>query len=328
MSQSVPAAGVDDLASFAAPRGAAARAASALIETTKPRITRLVTITSGMGFVLGCLGRSWSLQELAITGIGAVVGTSLSAAGANALNQWAERDRDARMPRTARRPLPQGRLKPATVALVGAALAAAGVLVLLAACGWVAAMVSLATVLLYLFIYTPLKPITPLATVVGAIPGALPPVIGWAAAPGAGGQGLETLAQPWPWALFAIMFVWQIPHFLAIAWMYRDDYAAGGYRVLPVVDPSGRRTARSILAWSLVLIPATVAPALMMHAAPASLYAIIAIVLGVGFFALSLRLARTRERADARRAFIASIVHLPVVLATLVAFAVLSKVLF
>jgi protoheme IX farnesyltransferase len=307
-----------------------ARTVGALVETTKPRITRLVTVTSGVGFALAALSQRWELGQLVLAGAGAVVGTSLSAAGANSLNQWMERERDARMPRTMSRPLPEGRLKPGAVAGLGVALGAAGVAVLWVACGAVPAAVSLATILLYLLVYTPLKPVTPWATVVGAVPGALPPLIGWTASRAADGVGIESLREIGPWAIFAIMFVWQIPHFLAIAWMYRDDYAAGGYRVLPVVDPSGRRTARSIVLWSLVLIPATVAPALMreMKSAPASLYAIIAGLLGVGFFLLSLRLVRTRERADARKAFIASIVHMPLVLMLLVAFAVMSRVLF
>jgi heme o synthase len=326
VSQSVHATAVESLVSE--PRGAAARACAALIETTKPRITRLVTVTSGVGFVMAALTQPWDPAQLLLGGAGAVVGTSFSAAGANALNQWWERERDARMPRTSGRPLPEGRLKPAAVLTLGAALGALGVATLWAACGLVPATVALTTILLYVLVYTPLKPVTPWATIIGAVPGALPPVIGWTAARGAGGSGLEALQELGPWALFAIMFVWQIPHFQAIAWLYRDDYASGGYRVLPVVDPSGRRTARSIVLWSVALVPATVAPALLMKSAPASLYGIIAALLGVGFFLLSLRLVRTRERADARKAFIASIVHLPLVLVMLVAFAVMSKVLF
>jgi protoheme IX farnesyltransferase len=326
VSQSVPATAVQSLVSE--PRSAAARACGALIETTKPRITRLVTVTSGVGFALAALTQRWEPGQLLLGIGGALVGTSLSAAGANALNQWLERERDARMPRTAHRPLPEGRLKAPAVLGLGLALCAAGVAVLLAACGPTPAAVSLATILLYVLLYTPLKPVTPWATIVGAVPGALPPVIGWTASRAAGGVGMGSLAEVGPWALFAIMFVWQIPHFLAIAWMYRDDYAAGGYRVLPVVDPSGRRTARSIVLWSIALIPATVAPALLMKPAPATLYAIIAGLLALGYLLLGLRLVRTRERADARKAFIASIVHLPLVLMLLVAFAVMSRVLF
>src|ERR1043165_9021747 len=282
------------------PRSVAARTAGALLETTKPRITLLVTITSGVGYALSALSRSWEPGPLAVSAGGALVGTALSAAGANALNQWLERDRDARMQRTAGRPLPEARLTPVAVFGAGCLLSLVGVLTLWAACGPTAAMVSLATILLYILAYTPLKPVTPLATIVGAVPGALPPVIGWAAA--RADLGYLSLADRGPWILFAIMFVWQVPHFLAIAWMYRDDYAAGGYRVLPVVDPSGRRTARSIVAWSVLLIPVSIAPALLMAPAPASLYAVIAGLLGVGFFLLTLRLVRTRERTDARKA--------------------------
>ncbi|MEX2219900.1 MAG: heme o synthase [Phycisphaerales bacterium] len=323
MSQSVQATAVESLVE--APRAGLLPCAAAIVETTKPRITRLVTITAAVGFALGAIDRRWELGELLIAGLGVLAGTALSAAGANSLNQWLERERDARMPRTAGRPLPEGRLKPGAVVIAGSLLALVGVLTLWAACGPIAALVSLTTILLYLLCYTPLKPVTPLATVVGAVPGALPPVIGWAAARYT--EGPEALLHVGPWALFAIMFVWQVPHFLAIAWMYKDDYAAGGYRVLPVVDPTGRRTARSIVAWSLLLVPATVAPALLMDAAPASLYALITLIMGLGFFGLSWRVVRSGRREDARKAFIASIIHLPLVLVAVVAFAVISRVL-
>lgn len=296
----------------------------ALIEASKPRITRLVTITSGVGFVLAALPRHWELGELAATAIGALVGTALSASGANALNQWMERDRDALMPRTCDRPLPQRRLAPPTALLAGTILAASGVGILWAVCGAAPALVSLTTVLVYLLAYTPLKPVTPLATLVGAVPGALPPLIGWSAA---AGTGLRSLVEPGALILFAIMFIWQIPHFLAIAWMYKDDYRAGGYKVLPVVDQDGRRTARSILLWSLALAPATVAPVLLMHGAAAVVYGVLAAAMGIAYAYLASRVIVTRERRDARRAFIASVIHLPVLMAAMVLFAVVSRVL-
>jgi protoheme IX farnesyltransferase len=234
------------------------------------------------------------------------------------------RDRDALMPRTCDRPLPQRRLAPGTALTAGMILAAAGVGILWALCGLAPALVSLTTVLVYLLAYTPLKPVTPLATLVGAVPGALPPLIGWSAA---AGTGLRSLIEPGALILFAIMFIWQIPHFLAIAWMYKDDYRAGGYKVLPVVDQDGRRTARSILLWSLALAPVTVAPAWLMHGAAAVAFGVLAGAMAIAYAYLASRVIVTRERRDARRAFIASVIHLPVLMAAMVLFAVVSRML-
>jgi heme o synthase len=231
------------------------------------------------------------------------------------------------MPRTSGRPIPHGRLSAGAAFLAGLAIALSGVLILWALCGVVPATVSLSTILLYVLIYTPLKPVTPLATLVGAVPGALPPVIGWTAAVQGAGESWSALVHPAPWLLFAIMFVWQVPHFLAIAWMYKEDYAAGGYRVLPVIDPDGQRTSRAILRWSVLLLPASVAPALLMAAPFATAYAILAVAMGLGFMFLTWRLVHTGARADARRTFFASIVHLPLLLGTLVALSVLSTLL-
>lgn len=297
--------------------------AGALIEASKPRITRLVTITSGVGFVLAALTRRWEFADLVLTAAGALAGTALSASGANALNQWMERERDALMPRTCDRPLPQRRLEPQTALAAGSILAAAGVGLLWALCGAVPALVSLTTVLVYLLLYTPLKPVTPLATLVGAVPGALPPLIGWTAA---AATGARSLTEPGALILFAIMFIWQIPHFLAIAWMYKDDYRAGGYKVLPVVDQDGRRTARSIVLWSVALVPVTVAPVVLMHGAVAVVYGVLAGAMGVAYLYLCLRVLIGRQRGDARRAFIASVIHLPVLMAAMVAFSVLSRI--
>lgn len=294
----------------------------AIVEASKPGITRLVTITSAMGFALAAAGRRWEAAELAIVAACCLVGTALSAAGANTLNQWMERARDARMPRTRRRPIPRGSLSPSSAAWSGAALAALGVVTLWAGCGWAPAMVSAATTLIYLIAYTPLKPVTPLATLVGAVPGALPPIIGYTAAAGPAG-----LSSPMAWVLFAIMFVWQVPHFLAIAWLYREDYEAGGFRVLPVVDPTGRRTARSILLWSAALIPVSMAPAGWMDRAPGVAFGLITFFMGAAFLLLGLRLVRTQDRSDARRAFFASIIHLPLLLVAVVAFSLVSIVL-
>jgi heme o synthase len=322
VSQSVQARHVERLA--AAQEITLRSSVAAVLEASKPRITRLVTITSGVGFVLAAIGRSWTTGELLVAAMGALVGTALSAAGANTLNQWMERERDARMPRTMTRPIPEGRLMPGLALAAGVAMCLVGLGVLGLMCGIAPMAVSAATILTYLLCYTPLKPITPLATLVGAVPGALPPMIGWSAAmPQA---GFESLLLPGAWALFLIMFIWQIPHFLAIAWMYKDDYAAGGYKVLPVVDPSGRRTARAILVWSVALVAITLTPAWLMNPAPAAVYAAVAGLMGVGFLMLTLRVVRTRERADAKRAFVASVIHLPLLLVVLVTFSVLSTV--
>jgi heme o synthase len=296
---------------------------SAIIEASKPRITRLVTVTSGVGFVLAAMPQRWELMPLAVAAVGALAGTALSAAGANALNQWMERDRDALMPRTCNRPLPQQRLSPGAALAAGSVLAISGIVLLWALCGLAPAMVSLATVLVYLLLYTPLKPVTPQATLIGAVPGALPPLIGYSAAAGSA----ASLLEPGALSLFAIMFIWQIPHFLAIAWMYRDDYAKGGYRVLPVVDRDGGRTARAMLLWAGLLIPAALAPAWTMKPVAAAVYGVLAVAMGLAYFWLTLRVARTRERADARRAFIASVIHLPLLLVLIVACAGLSRLL-
>jgi protoheme IX farnesyltransferase len=306
-------------ASIAAPSPLAA-----IWEATKPRITRLVTITSGIGFTLAALPRRWEWTELAVTATAVLLGTGLSAAGANALNQWLERDRDALMPRTCNRPLPEQRLSPAAALAAGSVLAVAGVGLLWGLCGPAPALVSLTTVLVYLLLYTPLKPVTPHATLVGAVPGALPPLIGYSAA---AATGLRSLIEPGALALFAIMFIWQIPHFLAIAWMYRDDYAKGGYRVLPVVDSDGRRTGRAMVLWAALLIPAAMAPAWTMKPVAAWAYGLLALAMGVGYLLLVVRAAQSKERVDARRAFIASVIHLPLLLMLIVACAALSRML-
>ena len=310
---------------------------SSIVELTKPRITKLVVITSGVGFALAALGRTWSggISELLIAGCGCLCGTALSSAGASALNMWWERTRDARMPRTARRPLPLGRLSPRTALVSGLMLCVLGILILSAACGPAPAMVAAITVVLYVLVYTPLKTITTLNTIVGAVPGALPPMIGWTAgaAPAAAywastasadrlNDSLASLTDPAGWSLVVLMTVWQIPHFLALAWMYRDDYALGGYRMLPIEDPDGRATMSTVLIWAVALIPVTLAPALLMRDRLGPLYVTLASVLGIAFVYLCLKLARDRSRANAKRVFLGSIAHLPIILITLVVDAV------
>jgi protoheme IX farnesyltransferase len=276
-----------------------------------------------VGFVMAAVAREWRVWQLVVTGLAVLIGTAMSAAGANAVNQWMERDRDAVMPRTQRRPLPQHRVTPGAVLATGVSLCVAGVAVLLVA-GPLPALISLACIVSYVAIYTPLKTRTTLATFVGAIPGALPPLIGWTAASGL--PGFEPLRQAGGLSLFALMFAWQIPHFMAIAWMYRDDYARGGYMVLPVVDPSGRWTSLTIALWTLALIPATLMPAKIMPDRLGIAYLVVAGVTGLGFAALAARLIFSRGRAQAKAVFFGSITHLPVVLVVMVGEAVVRAV--
>ncbi len=297
-----------------------------IVELTKPRITRMVTITSGVGFILGAVTQHWETWDLAFRAIVCLAGTAFSASGANALNQWWERDRDAVMPRTCGRPLPTDRVTPDQALGWGLAFSIFGI-ALLACIGLAPALVSLATILIYVLLYTPLKPITTTNTLVGAIPGALPPLIGWTAAASGnalrgGWAGAQSLLEAGGWSLFALMFVWQIPHFLAIAWMYRDDYAKGGYRMLPISDPDGGMTATTIFTWSIVLVPATMAPAILLRDRLGSVSLFAAALLGIAYVALCYRLWRTREVKHARAVFFASIVHLPLLLLVLVADAV------
>jgi protoheme IX farnesyltransferase len=274
-----------------------------LVALTKPRITALVLVTTYVGFYLGARGGfAWTYVLHLLAGTGLVCG------GTSALNQWWERDRDARMRRTARRPLPGGRLDADTALAFGIALAVVGLAELAMFVNILAALVTALTLVTYVFVYTPLKTRTWLCTVVGAVPGALPPVIGWAAARGALDAGA--------WSLFAILFVWQLPHFYAIAWMYRDDYARGGFPMLPVLDTTGARTTHHIVAWTLALVPASLLPALL--GLVGAWYATGAVALGLGFVALSAALAAQMERTAARRVFLGSILYLPALFGLLV----------
>lgn len=333
----VSAAGALDDSSVGRGGDDAARAGfvAAVIELTKPRITRLVTITAGVGFALAAVAGgaggvgSWSVGRLATALIGCLIGTALSSAGANALNQWMERSRDALMPRTRHRPLPEGRLSPAVSLLTGVLLCWLGVMVLLLLAGPAPAAVSLATILLYTLIYTPLKPVTGWATIIGAVPGALPPVIGWASATADPIQSnpLLPLLSAGGWSLFALMFVWQLPHFWAIAWMYRDDYALGGYKVLSVTDKSGFATRAAVLLSSIVLLPATLAPVWAIGGGLGVVSLAVAIATGLAFIGLCVRFAVVGGRDAARVVFFASIIHLPLLLMVMTADALASAVL-
>lgn len=296
-----------------------------LIATTKPGITKLVTITAMVGFILAALGQPWGRVELALAMVACAVGTALSASGANALNQWMERRRDALMARTARRPLVTGTLTPRGVLIFGVVMCVAGIAVLWMMLGIVPAAVSLACVVSYLAMYTPMKPISPWSTVIGAIPGALPPLIGWSGA--SPGHGWSVLIEPGGLSLFVLMFMWQLPHFLAIGWMYREDYARGGYRVLSAIDPRGRTTAWVMLATAAVLLPATLMPVWAMPGTLGPVSLGVGLVTGLVYLWLTTRLVRSHTRERARTVFFASIMHLPLLLVVMVGEAVVGVVL-
>lgn len=307
---------------------------AAVVELSKPRITRLVTMTAGVGFVLALVqrlasqGRGWTTTELAIGAAGCLAGTAVSSGGANALNQWWERVRDARMKRTMNRPIPAGAISASLGLWAGLVMSVVGVGLLWVACGPSAAVVSLATILIYVLVYTPSKIFTPWNTLIGAVPGALPPLIGWCAASavGTGGDGWWAgLAEAGGWSLFGLMMVWQIPHFLALAWMYREDYAAGGYKMLPSVDPTGRITAWTTFVGAIVLVPVTLWPVVAIPGALGIGFGAVAVLSGVVFVAMAARMAfvtwgsHAEQRARARAVFLASIVHLPLLLVAMTA---------
>lgn len=291
--------------------------AKAVVTTTKPGITRMVTITAMVGFVLGAWqGGAQSLSSLLWLGVIVAVGTWFSAAGANALNQWWESSLDARMRRTRKRPIPAALVQSATVLKIGLLCALGGTAILMLA-GPVPAIIGLSCSISYVLIYTPLKTRSAWCTLIGAIPGALPPLIGWTAASG-GGWDFAHMLDPGGQSLFWLMMVWQIPHFMAIAWMYRTDYADGGMRMLPVIDPAGKGTSFVVLLTAVLLIPATLAPAVAMPQLVGLAYPVVALVSGVWFLWMCIRLARTRTDAMAKKVFFASIAHLPLLLLVMV----------
>ena len=286
-----------------------------LIDLAKPGIVKMVAITTGVGFALGGVATAWSRENLILIGLACMVGTVLAAAGANVLNQVMEIGRDAAMPRTASRPLPAGRVTPAFAWFFGIALTMLGCAVLAIGAHPVAALVALSTTIIYLAGYTLLKPVSPVSTLVGSVPGALPPLIGWAAAWGGTSGGLDRFA---PWTLFLLMFVWQIPHVLAIAWRYRDQYSQGGHLVLPVVDPTGVKTSWAVLAWSLTLIPVSLLPVRAMPGVLSAATLFVATVAGLAMLYSAVQFVIGRTDKDARSLFIASIMYLPVVMLTMV----------
>jgi protoheme IX farnesyltransferase len=271
---------------------------------TKVRITALVLVTTAAGFLLASSARLDSAL-LAWT----LLGTGLAASGAAALNQFLEREADARMRRTAGRPIPAGRMTPARGLAVGIGLSVVGVAILVAFVNLLTGFLALATVLLYVGVYTPLKRMTPLNTIIGAVPGAIPPVMGWTAVTGEAGLPA--------WVLFAILFLWQLPHFLAIAWIFRDDYRLGGFPMLPVLDPDGEATGRQVALYCAALVPVSLIPTFLGLAGP--IYFFGALLLGLAFLGAGLMMAVRRRGKEARRVLLASVTYLPLLLALLVA---------
>ncbi|MBI3940250.1 MAG: protoheme IX farnesyltransferase [Acidobacteria bacterium] len=273
------------------------------LELTKPRVTTMVLVTTTVGFYAGS-ARSMDLRLLLYT----LIGTALTAAGSSALNQFLERGPDGLMRRTENRPLPAGRLKPANALWFGIIISVLGLLYLAMRVSLLSSLLALAIWSSYLFLYTPLKQKTSLCTLIGAFPGAGPPIIGWAGS----AQGLDLRA----WTLFLILFLWQFPHFLAIAWMYRDDYQKAGFRMLPLEDRQGFITGRQILVYTTALIPISLLPSLLGMAGQAYLFG--AIALGLLFLYFGFKVAESRSTEDARRLLKASVLYLPLLLALMV----------
>lgn len=272
-------------------------------DLVKARLTTLVLLTTLVGFYLGWHGAmNYALM------FNTLAATALVAAGASALNQLLEREHDAKMRRTQGRPLPSGRLQPTTVMIFGGVSSVAGLMYLALAVNLLTSVLGAVALVSYLFIYTPLKRVTWLNTMIGAVPGALPPLMGWTAARGElSGEG---------WALFAILFFWQLPHFFAIAWIYKDEYIKAGFRMLPGIDPEGRRTAQQSVSNTLALLAVSLFPFVFKMAG--TVYLAGAIVLGVFFLWCAVRFSRRLTLATARQLFFASIIYLPLLLALMV----------
>ncbi len=272
---------------------------AAYLELTKPRVTGMVLFTAAAGVYLASLSPIDPILLLHF-----LVGTGLLAAGTAALNQFMEREADARMRRTSARPLPSGRVTPAEAMIFGMFLVFAGTLYLLVSCNLLTAFLGWLTSTVYLAVYTPMKTRTPACTLVGAVPGALPPVMGWAAV--RGDLNLDACI------LFLILFCWQFPHFLAIAWIYREDYERGGFRMLPLGDEGGRKTGRNILLSTIVLLSVSQAP--YWTGLSGQTYLAVSLLLGGMFGWYSLHVFRTPTKPSARRLLKASVIYLPLLL--------------
>jgi protoheme IX farnesyltransferase len=277
--------------------------AAAYLELTKPRITFLIVLTSAAGFALGSRGPVNYLQLAH-----ALIGIALLSSGIATLNQFIERDLDGLMRRTADRPLPSGRLFPFEALWFGISLTLMAEFYLAVFVNTLTALLGLTVIAGYLFVYTPLKTRTSLSTALGAFPGAMPPLMGWAAARGE----IDVAA----WVLFAILFLWQFPHFLAIAWMYREDYGRAGIRMLPVVEPDGRVTGQQIIAYSLMLVPVSLLPFVL--GISGKIYLVAAAVLSLLFLASSVRAALSKSNQHARQLLLASVLYLPLLFGVMV----------
>jgi protoheme IX farnesyltransferase len=278
---------------------------SAYLELTKPRITVFILMSTAIGFLCGShVGAHWSLFTLIHT----ILGTALIASGTAALNQWYEREADAKMNRTKARPIPSRRLTARRALTFGLALSVTGFVELAWGANLLTGMLGLFTMASYLLVYTPLKQRSPISTTIGAIPGAMPPLIGYAAAAG--------ILNAEAWVLYAILFLWQFPHFYAIAWMYREDYARAGIQMLPVVEPDGESTARRMWLFSLALIPISVLPKYFGGAG--NWYVAGAIALGLMFLWSGVRVSLDPTRPRARQVLLASVVYLPLLYGLLV----------
>lgn len=274
-----------------------------LWELTKPRLSALVLVTTAAGFWLGLRGGAGQLARLGPV----LLGTALVVGGANALNEWMERELDARMQRTRRRPLPSGRVTPAAACGFGVGLTVAGLAFLTLAVNALTAALAFASWASYVLCYTPLKRVTPHCTLIGAVPGALPPVIGWAGASGAVGSGA--------WALFGILYLWQLPHFLALAILYRDDYAQAGFHMLPLIESGTTATARQIMLYGLALLPVSLVPSVLGLTGTWYFYG--AFLLSAALLTSAARAALLRTLPSARQLFRASVAYLPLLLALL-----------
>ena len=279
-------------------------------ELVKARVTTLVIVTAACGFYLGA--RKGGFSSLSWQLLAAMIGVGLVSGGTAALNEVMEKDVDARMSRTARRPLPAGRMSLKHGTIVGLLLTLGGSVYLGLTTNWLTGALALLTATVYLAIYTPLKQISPVCTTIGAFPGAMPGVLGWTAARGR--LDMEALV------LFAIVFFWQFPHFFAIAWLYRDDYARGGVRMMPVVESDGRRTSRRILFYSIALIPVSLLPFFVRMSG--TYYLVGAVILGLSFLYFGLRLTQSRLQPSvgvskrlARQLLQASVIYLPLLFA-------------
>jgi protoheme IX farnesyltransferase len=270
-----------------------------LWEMTKPGITLMVVLTAGLGFLLA-EGRSFNFILLVHT----LLGTGLVSAGASVLNQVLERDSDALMHRTATRPLPAGRMDPDAALFFGVVLAVLGLADLALGANLLTGLLGAVALAGYVFVYTPLKRVSSLATIIGAVPGAIPPMMGWAAVR----NELDLAA----WVLFGILFFWQLPHFLAIAWLCREDYARGGFPMLPVLDPDGTRTGRQAILYGAALVPISLLPSLL--GLMGTVYFVGALAFGLIYLGFSFGFASVRSNPGARRLMLASLLYFPALL--------------